>query len=150
MPTLIAQPLLQRAETDFGVAPAQAFDVGLEACLIEPAKHLIKLLSQHEANDRKWYSLKFHFLSEHATKDLGRLGIRQLAACDLDLCPDELLRALKRERDEGSDIIDGNRLICFIGSDRIGELSLQNSNFDLIYVVILHECSWPEYRRGKL
>jgi hypothetical protein len=57
---------------DFRVAPAEAVEVGLEARMIEPAKHLVELLAEEKANDRKWQSLKFHFLAEHAAKDLGR------------------------------------------------------------------------------
>jgi hypothetical protein len=51
---------------DFRVVPAEAVDVGLEASTIEPAKHLVELRPEDEANDRKRQSLKFHFLAEHA------------------------------------------------------------------------------------
>jgi hypothetical protein len=37
---------------DFRVAPAKAVDVGLETGTIEPAKHLVELLPEDEANDR--------------------------------------------------------------------------------------------------
>jgi hypothetical protein len=68
--------------------------------------------------------LKFHFFAEYAAKDLGRLTISELAASDLNLCADELLRPLEGERCERPNVVDGDRLIRFIAVNRINELAL--------------------------
>src|SRR5262249_28303501 len=59
--------------------------------------------------------------------------------CDFQLCANELLRPLKGERDKRSDVVSSDGLIGLVSADRIQELAFQDSNFDLIDVVVLHE-----------
>lgn len=83
--------------------------------------------------------MKFHFLAEHAAEDLGRLGIRELAAGDLKLLADKFLWTLEGERYEGPNGVGGDRLIRFTGPDRIHELALENPDLDLVDVIFFLE-----------
>ena len=68
---------------DFGIAPTEPLDVRLETGVIEPAEHLVKLLPEDEANNRKRQSPKLHLFAEHAAKDLCRFQIGEFTARDL-------------------------------------------------------------------
>ena len=131
---------------DFRIAPAETFDISLESGLIEPAKQLVELLPEEKTDERKRQFLKFHFFAEDAAKDLGRLGIGELATGDIKLLADKFLGTLEGER---ANVVGGDRLIRFTGADRIHELTLQNPDLNLVDVVVFHESSRPKNRRGK-
>jgi hypothetical protein len=125
MPPFVAQQFLQGSQMDFRISPAETFDISLESGLIGPAKHLVELLPEEKTNERKRQFLKFHFFAEDAAKDLGRLGIGELATGDLKLLADKFLGTLEGERDEGANVVGGDRLIRFTGADRIHELTVR-------------------------
>src|SRR5215468_5229068 len=68
VPSFVAQPFLERPKMNFGIAPAELFNVRLETGMIEPAEHLVKLLPKGEADNRKRQSPKPHLFAEHAAK----------------------------------------------------------------------------------
>jgi hypothetical protein len=146
MPPFVAQPFFKGPKMDFRIAPAKSLYVSLKSGMIEPMEHLVKLFPENEADDRERQPSKFHFLSEHAAKDIGRLRIGELTAGDLKRLTDEFLGTRERECNERPNVIAGDRLI---GPDRIHEFALQNPDLDLVDVVVLHECSRSKDGRWK-
>ena len=129
-----------------GVSAAKVAYVRLKTLLIEPAEHLIEFLAQQEANRQHGKLLKLDWPVEDTTKDLGSFEIGKLASCDLKFESDELFRALKSQSREGSDIFRSNCLIRLVSTDGVHQLTFQDSNFNLVDVIVLHETGRPEYR----
>src|SRR5215467_14678729 len=132
-----------------GVAATQFRDVCLEPFLIEPAVHLIELFSQNTLNHRHGKLLKGDRLAKDTAEDLSSLLIGQFTSCNLQDLSAKLFRAIKRQGPKGTNIVDGDGLIWFIGTDSVHELALhhadlgykcQDPNFSLFEVVILHKC----------
>src|SRR5262245_47890032 len=130
---------------NLGVSATKAGDVSLKARFIEPAEHLVELFAQEKAHHRQRKLLEFHRLAQNPTEDLGGLGIGQLASCNLQLQSDELFGALKSQGRESPDILRSDGLVRFVGANGIHQLPFQDSDFNLIDVVVLHESSRPEY-----
>src|SRR5262245_6147075 len=149
VPAFVTQPLLEASQAHLRIASAKSVDVGLEPRGIEPAEHLVELLAEDEAHDRQRQALERDLLAKHAAENLGCLEIGKLAAGDLERFADELLWALESERDEGSDIVGGDRLIRLVASDRIPEPAFQESDLHLIDVVVLHEGRRPQHGRRQ-
>src|SRR5262249_29880460 len=150
MPPFVAQPFLEGPKMHFGIAPAEPLNVRIETGMIEPVEHLVILFPKDEADNRKRQSPKLHLFAKHAAKDLCRLQIGELTPGDFERLPYKLLGTLEDECDERPDVIGGNRLIRFIGTDGIYELTPEKPELDLIDVVVLHECNGPEDRRRKI
>src|SRR6516225_4635687 len=127
------------------VSATKASDVSLKTRLIEPAKHLVEFFAQNEPNHRHGKLPKLHWLAEDMTENLCRLGIGQLASRNLQLQSDELFGTLKSQSRDGADILRSDGLVRFVGADGIHQLPFQDSDFNLIDVVVLHERSGPEY-----
>jgi hypothetical protein len=117
--------------------------------MIEPVEHLVEFLSEDDADDRKRQSPEFYRLTEHATEDLRRFAIGQLAAGNLERLSDEIPWTLKGERGERSDVIGGDRLKWLLGTNRVHQLAPQNPDLDLIDVVVFHEGRGPQNCRRE-
>src|SRR5215472_8265208 len=131
-------------EMHLRIAATQFRDVRLEPRLVEPAVHLIVLFTQNASNHRQGKLLKLDRLAQDTTEDCSRLGIRQFASCDLQRLTNELVGAIKRQGYKGTNIIDGDGLIWLVGPDGIRKLALQDADFSLFEVVILHKGCWPD------
>src|SRR6516225_9968698 len=132
VPSLFAQPLLERMEMNFWVRLAKAGDISLITSLVEPSKHHVKLFSQDQANEWQGKLLKFHGLPKDAAKDLRRLKVGQLTSGDLKFLPYEFGWTFERQSCKGSDVIGSNRLVGLVTSDGVRQLAFQDSDFDLI------------------
>src|SRR5262245_17957290 len=103
VPALVAQPLLQRLQTDFGIAPAQARDVRLESRFVEPSEHLVELPAEEEPDHRQGQPAKLYGLAEDPAEDFRGLQVGQFAPCQLQFPSDELLRPFECEGHEAAD-----------------------------------------------
>src|SRR6516164_2807964 len=128
-----------------GVPATKATDVSLKARRIEPAKHLVELFAQNEPNHWHGKFPKLHWLAKDTTENLRSLGVGQLASCNLQFQSDEAFGALKSQGRKGPDILRGDGLVRFVGPDRVHQLPFQDSDFNLVDVVVLHKSSRPEY-----
>src|SRR5262249_34861774 len=139
-------PLLQSLEMNFGVEAPQTGDVGLEARLVEPAKHLVELPAQEEPHEQHRQFPEVHRPAEDTTEDLRRLRISQLATGNLEFESDEVFWALKSQGGKGANVGGGDRLVWLVGADGVHKLPLQNADFNLIDVIILHKGGRSEDR----
>src|SRR5262249_47707813 len=146
IPSFFAQPFIQISEMDFRIVPAKLTNVRLEPIRIEPAEHLIKLLPQHQTNHRHRKLLKFYRFPKHAAKNCSSLRVRKLATRNLQIQTDEIIGPIKGKSSERSNVIRSNRLIGLVCADWIHKLPFQNSDFDLLNIVVFHESGWSKHR----
>src|SRR5262249_55629639 len=106
VPTLVVKPLLECLKLDLGIPLSQLTDACLKSSVIEPMKHLEVFLLRWD-----WHRYEFDWLTEHSAEDFGSLRICQLAAGNLQLHANEVLRALERKRHESANVIRRDCLI---------------------------------------
>jgi len=106
-------------KVNFRVAATESGNIRLEACLIEPSEHHIKLSTQDEPYEGQRKFLKSHRLAQDAAENLRSFEIRQLASGDLQFFPGEFRWALERQGYKGSDVIRGNRLVRLIPANGV-------------------------------
>src|SRR5215469_10275986 len=111
-------------EMDLRIRSPQSRNIRLEARFIEPAKHPIEFVAQHNPDERQREFLKFYGFSEDTAEDLGGLDIRQFASRYLELFADKLARPLERQRYKSPNIIGRDGLVRFVASDRVCKLPL--------------------------
>jgi hypothetical protein len=119
-------------EVDLWIIAAETRDISLKAGLIEPAEHQIKLFAQNEPDERQGELLEFHWLVQNSAKNLGGLGIRQLASRNLKLPSDEFFGALESKGRKSSNIVGCDRLVGLVRADGVSQLAFEDSDFDLI------------------
>jgi len=117
VPALLSQPLLQSVKVDLRVGSTKTGYISFKSRFIEPAEHHVKLFAQDEPNKGQGQLLKLHGLTQDATEDLGRLGIGQFAARDLQLFSNEFGRALESQGHKRSDVVGRDRLIGLVSAD---------------------------------
>src|SRR5215831_7632995 len=130
---------------NLGIFLVKLGNVRAKALLIEPTEHLIELLTQDKPHQRKREFLKLHWFSKDTAEDLCSFDVRQLAAGDLQFNSDKLLGALECLGCKSTDIIGRDCLIWLVTADWVGQLAFQDSDFNLVDVVILHESGRAEY-----
>src|SRR5579859_5775450 len=106
---------------------------------IKPAKHFVKFLAENQADDGKREFLEFHRFPKYSAEDFRRLNISKIAPRNLQFQSDEILRSLECQGSECADVVHRDGLVRFIASNRIGQLSLEDSDFDGIDIIVLHE-----------
>src|SRR5260370_34019841 len=111
----------------FWKTPFQRGNVSLKPRVVKPAKHLVKFLSENYAHHRQRKFLKFHPFPEYPAKNLCRLNVSQVAACNLQFHSDEVLWPVQGQRAKSADVVNRDGLVGFIGPDRIGQRSFDNS-----------------------
>src|SRR5205814_9769691 len=83
MPSFLPEPFLKTQQPNLRKAPFQSRNVRLETRIVEPAKHLVKLLAKNQADKRQREPLKFDAFAQNATKNIRRLNIGEIAARNL-------------------------------------------------------------------
>src|SRR6516162_6491197 len=131
---------------NFGVEATQSVNICLEARFVEPAEHLVKLPAQKEPDKQHGHFPETHRPSEDTTKNLRRFRIGQFATSNLEFESDEILGALKGQGGKSANVSGGDRLVGLVGPDGVEQLSLQNADFNLSNVIILHEGRGSENR----
>src|SRR5215831_10332354 len=131
VPALRLQPLLQAMQVDLRIPAPQFRDVGHEACFIEPAEHLVKLLAQCQPHHCHRESLKPHRLTKDFAEHQRCFKVRQLASGNLEFYLYKVPGTRECKSSERPYIIGRYCLIGLVTANSIHELSLQKTDLDL-------------------
>jgi hypothetical protein len=85
-------------QVNLRICPPQARDIRLKTGFIEPTKHRVKFLAQHEPDERQWKLLEPHRLAQDPAEYLCRFQIGEFASGNFQRLPNEVFGTFEGQR----------------------------------------------------